>query len=155
MTGTSGTRSSCFRKVLSTCELRGASLDSSPVGTGSRSSPGVEARTSRFLSCTDRDLSVPMEFQQGTQASSCVETCKSAFLSSCNSSVRLLAELTYGSVAFFQGATGLSHLPSCSESILGMTVESVQGSQVYLEWIGTSGSFGIVARPLDASQGSS
>ena len=30
-----------------------------------------------------------------------------------------------------------------------MTVESVQGNQVYLEWIGTSGSFGMVARPLE------
>ena len=30
-----------------------------------------------------------------------------------------------------------------------MTVESVQGSQVYLEWIGTSGSFGMVVRPLE------
>ena len=98
--GTSGTRLCCFRKVQSPCELQGVSLDSSPVGTGSRSSPGVEARTSRFLSCTDRDLSVPMEFQQGTQASSGVETCNSAFLSSFNSSIRLLDEFTYGSVAF-------------------------------------------------------
>ena len=30
-----------------------------------------------------------------------------------------------------------------------MTVKSVQGSQVYLECIGTSGSFGMVARPLE------
>ena len=30
-----------------------------------------------------------------------------------------------------------------------MTVESVQGNQVYLEWIGTSGSSGMVARPLE------
>ena len=139
MTGTSGTRSSCFRKVLSTCELRGASLDSSPVGTGSRSSPGVEARTSGFLSCADRDLGVPMEFQQGTQASSCVETCKSAFLSSCNSSVRLLDELTYGSVAFFQGATGLSQLPSCLESILGVIVESGQGIRCIWSGLGHQG----------------
>ena len=33
--------------------------------------------------------------------------------------------------------------------ILGVTVQSVQGNQVYLEWIGTSGSFGMVARPLE------
>ena len=39
----------------------------------------------------------------------------------------------------------LSHLPSCFELILRVTVESVQGSQVYLEWIGTSGYFVIVA----------
>ena len=40
-------------------------------------------------------------------------------------------------------------MPSCYESILGVTVESVQESQVYLEWIGTSGSFGILTPPLD------
>ena len=52
-------------------------------------------------------------------------------------------------MAFSLGATGLSHLPSCFESIFGVTVESVQGSQVSLEWIGTSGSFGMVTRPLE------
>ena len=36
-------------------------------------------------------------------------------------------------MAFSRGAIGLSHLPSCFESILRVTVESVQGSQVYLE----------------------
>ena len=50
-------------------------------------------------------------------------------------------------MAFSWGATGVSHLLSCLESILGVTVESVQGNKVYLEWIGTSGSFGIVAGP--------
>ena len=43
-------------------------------------------------------------------------------------------------------------MPSCFEFILGVTVESVQGSQVYLEWIGTSGSFGIVARNWSSSR---
>ena len=52
-------------------------------------------------------------------------------------------------MAFSPGATGLSHLLSYFESILGVTVESVQGSQVYLECIGTSGSFEMVARSLD------
>ena len=42
---------------------------------------------------------------------------------------------------FSPGATGLSHLPSCFELILGVTVESVQGNQFDLEWIGASGSF--------------
>ena len=40
-------------------------------------------------------------------------------------------------------------MPSICESILGVTVESVQGNQVYLEWIETSGSFGMVARHLE------
>ena len=54
---------------------------------------GDEDRTSGFHSSADMDLSVPMEFQQGSQASSPVETCKSTFLLSCNSSVRLPVEL--------------------------------------------------------------
>ena len=46
-------------------------------------------------------------------------------------------------------------MPSCFELTLGLTVESVQGSQVYLEWIGTSGSFGMVVQPLEFSRISS
>ena len=52
-------------------------------------------------------------------------------------------------MAFSQGATGLSHLSLYLELILGVTVESVQGNKVYMEWIGTSGSVLIVARPLE------
>ena len=47
---------------------------------GPRSSSGSEAGTSGFLSCADMDLGIPMGFQQGSPASSHVETCKSAFL---------------------------------------------------------------------------
>ena len=101
---------------------------------GLRSSSGDEAATSGFLSLADMDLEVPMEFPERNQASSCVETCKFSFLPSCNGKVRFPVELTYGSVAFFPAATGLSHVPSCCESILGVTVESVQRNQVYLEW---------------------
>ena len=81
-----------------------------------------------------------MEFQQGSQTSSHVDSWKSAFLSSCKSSVRLPVELTYGSEAYSRGATGLSHLTSCFESALGVTVESVPGNKFYLEWIGATGS---------------
>ena len=35
--------------------------------------------------------------------------------------------------------TGLSHVPPWCESILGLKVEAVQGKQVSLEWIETSG----------------
>ena len=35
--------------------------------------------------------------------------------------------------------TRLSHVPQCCESILGLKVEAVQGKQVSLEWIETSG----------------
>ena len=44
-------------------------------------------------------------------------------------------------MAFSRSATGLSHLPLCFESILRVTIESVQESQVYWKCIGTSGSF--------------
>ena len=52
-------------------------------------------------------------------------------------------------MSFSQGATGLSQLPSCLEWIIGVTVESVQGNAVYLEWTWTLGSFRIVARPME------
>ena len=52
-------------------------------------------------------------------------------------------------MAFSQGATELSHVPSCSESILRVTIESVQGNQVFLERTGTFWSFGMLARPLE------
>ena len=52
-------------------------------------------------------------------------------------------------MAFFQDATGLSHVHSCCEWILGVTVESVQGNQMYLEWTGTSGSFEMVTQTLE------
>ena len=35
--------------------------------------------------------------------------------------------------------TGLSQVPPCCESILGLKVEAVQGKQVSLEWTETSG----------------
>ena len=53
-------------------------------------SSAVEAGTSVFITRADMDLGVPMEFQQGSQSSSHVETHKSTFLSSCQSSVSLL-----------------------------------------------------------------
>ena len=77
------------------------------------------------LFSSDMDLRVPMEFQQGSQASSHVETWNSASLSRCKRGVRLPVEWTQDSAAFSRGATGLSPLPSCFESILGVPVESV------------------------------
>ena len=40
----------------------------------------------------------------------------------------------------------MSHLPSSFELILGVPVESVQGNQAYLEWMGNLGCFRIEAR---------
>ena len=49
--------------------------------------------------------------------------------------------------AFRRGfPTGLTHVPWCSEWILGVKVEAVQGKQVPLEWTDIWGSLGIVAR---------
>ena len=59
-----------------------------------RSSSGVESRNSGFLSSADMNLGVSPTFPQGSQASSRVETCKSALLSSWKSSVRLPVGLT-------------------------------------------------------------
>ena len=147
------------------CGLRKSSLHASfeeplriPLQSmlGHMSSSGAEAGTSGFLSSADMDLGVPLEFPQESQVLSRVETsCKSAFLSSCKSSVRLPIKLTWESVAFFLGATGLSLVPSCCESILRVTVESVQGNQGHLEWTGKSGSFGVVAPPWSSSRLSS
>ena len=61
---------------------------------GPRSTSVSEATTLGFLFSADMDLGVPMEFPQGSQASSCVEMRKSAFLQSCNSSVSLPGQLT-------------------------------------------------------------
>ena len=58
--------------------------DSSHIAVGmNRASSRVEAGTSGFLSISDTDLMVSVEFEQGRQASSCVEALNSAFLLSC------------------------------------------------------------------------
>ena len=147
MTGTSGTRSwaSGMSSLHASCEgpLR------IPVQSllWPRSSSKVEAGTSGFCSHGNMDLGVPLGFTQGSQASSHVETCKSALLSSWKTSVRLPVGLTKGLMAFCPCATGLSHPPSCFESILGVTVDSV-ARELYLQCFGISGSFEMLARPL-------
>ena len=61
---------------------------------GHMSLSGAQDTTSGFLSSADMELVVPLEFPQRSQASSRVETCKSAFLLSSNSRVRRHVELT-------------------------------------------------------------
>ena len=85
------------------------------------------------------DLEVPLESTWRSQVSTRVETCTSAFLPSCSSSVRLPVVLAHWPVAFPRGATGLSHVPPWCQSILRVTVEAVQGNQVALEWTETFG----------------
>ena len=51
-----------------------------------------------------------------------------------------LTDLWLSLEAFPRGfPTGLSHVPPCCESILGLKVDAVQGKQVSLEWTETSG----------------
>ena len=126
-----------------------------PLGNHLQSMPcpksmsGVMFGNRGCLSSSDMDLWLPMESSQGSQASSPVEKCTSDFLSSCSSSVRLLLDLTQRSVAFRGGfPTGLSHVPQWCESILGVTVEAVQGNQVPLDWTDTFGLFCNCGRPL-------
>ena len=52
--------------------------------------------------------------------------------------------------AFARGfPTGLSHVPTWCESILGLKVEAVQGKQVSLEWTETSGVSGNTGTTLE------
>ena len=86
------------------------------------------------------DLGVILESPQGSQSTSRVGACTCAFLPSSSSRVTLPDEWIKGSVAFPRGfPTGLSHVSPCSESILGLKVEAVQGKQVSLDWTETSG----------------
>ena len=85
------------------------------------------------------DLGVPLVSPKGSKAFSRVKIFKAAFLPSCSSSVRLPVALIKGSVAFCRGATWLSYGPLWCESILGVTVEAVQGNHVNLEWTETFG----------------
>ena len=86
------------------------------------------------------DLGVILESPQGSQSTSRVGEYTCAFLPSSSSRVTLPVEWIKGSVAFPRGfPTGLSHVSPCSESILGLKVEAVQGKQVSLDWTETSG----------------
>ena len=67
---------------------------------GLRSSSGVEAGTSGFLFKADMDLGVPLGHPHGSEASSRVEPCKSALLSSWKSSVSLPVRLIIGISGF-------------------------------------------------------
>ena len=67
----------------------GLSLQSFP---GPRSLSGVEVGTSGLCSSDEEDLTVFIEFQKGSQASSRVETCQSSFLLSCQRGVRFPVE---------------------------------------------------------------
>ena len=107
----------------------------------------VEMGNSGFLSCSDVDLSVCLQFQTGSQVSTCAEAWNSAFLSSCKRGFRPPFELNWGPVPFLEFATGLSGLPSCCDLILGVLFVSVQGNQALSQVDGEIRVFPTVARP--------
>ena len=64
------------------------------LGQRHRASSGICGLNLRVPLYADMDLRVPMEFQQGSQASFHVETWNSAFLSRCQRGVRVPVEST-------------------------------------------------------------
>ena len=101
-----------------------------PLGIPLPSMPGPKtlcgdgARTSGFLSSADMDLEGLLESPQGSQSSSSVLACTSAFLPSCSSSVTLPLAWIKGSVAFPRGfPTRFSHeafpqgCPTCHRGV--------------------------------------
>ena len=121
--------------LCSRCPGRGSHLDlspepqvSSPVPTWISVFLWASGGKSGLVSCGAMQVRSPLDPEKQCQASSRVDIRIRGSLSRCHR---------------------LSHLPSCFESILGMNVESMQGSQGYLECIGTLGSFGMVTRPLE------
>ena len=144
-TGTSGTRSDGLRKGQSPCELLGGLSgflsrrrwglrpcvetvpepeDSSPVPTWILG----------YFWSLRRGVSPRLEWGQARALSSRAVAAVSRFPSGGSRG------LFHSLEAFPRGfPTGLSHVPPCCESILGLKVESVQGKQVSLEWTETSG----------------
>ena len=82
-----------------------------------------------FLSSCDRNLGVPIEFQQGSQASSHVEAWKSTFHSSFKRGVRPLVEFRRVTWDFSRIATGESDVPSSCEGKLRVSFESLERNQ--------------------------
>ena len=92
--GTSGTRLRGLRELQSPRDSGGATRIPLPSLPGLRSSAGVEAGSSGFLSRANMDLGVPPGHPKGNLASSRVEPCKSTLLSSQESRLRLAVMLT-------------------------------------------------------------
>ena len=90
---------------------------------------GLKHNPRGFLSYSDVDFGVCMQLQTGNQVSTCVESWSSAFLSMCKRDFRPPVKLNLVPGAFLKFATGVSVLPSCSELVLWVPFESVQGNQ--------------------------
>ena len=148
-TGTSGTCSGGLWKGHSLCELLGASRDSSPVDAG--------AYDLGWSGC--QNLRIPLQCGHGSWGTSEVSLGESVLGSSWGMYVGFPQELLqqcHASRRVDQGIcgfpsrlshkafprgfhTGLSHVPPCCASILGLKVEAVKEKQVSLEWTETSG----------------
>ena len=147
--GTSGTRSGGIRKCHSPCELLGGIS-----GFLSRRFRGLRPRVESVPEAEDfspvltwisgyfwslpRAVSPLLEWGHARALSSRAVATVSRFLRvyqlSCGFPSRLSQE------AFPRGfPTGLSHVPTWCESILGLKIEAVQGKQHSLEWTETSG----------------
>ena len=66
---------------------------------------------SGFLSSCDRDLGVPIEFQQGSKASSLAKALNDDFFSSCKRSVSPPVELRRGTGLFLDVQQGFQTSP--------------------------------------------
>ena len=148
-TGTSGTLSGGLRKGQSPCELLvGLSgflsclcWDLRPcvesVPEPEDSSPVLTWILGKFWSLP-RGVSPRLEWGHARALSSRTVAAVSRFPS------RGSRDLCLSLEAFPRGfprrlSTGLSYVPPCCESILGLKVEAVKGKQVSLEWTETSG----------------
>ena len=147
-TGTSGTRSGGLREGQSPCELLGglwgflsrrcwglrSCVESVPEPEDS--SPVLTWILGYFWSLT-RGVSPRLEWGNIRALSSraVAAVSRHVHFPSCGS-----RDLWFSLEAFPRGfPTGLSHVPPCCESILGMKVEAVQGKQLPLEWTEISG----------------
>ena len=144
LTGTSGTRSGGLRKGQSPCELLGGLS-----GFLSLRCPGLRSCVElvpepEHASRVDMELGVLLESPRGVsprlewghaRGLSSLAVAAVSHFPSCGS-----RDLWLSLEAFPRGfPTGLSHVPPCCESILGMKVEAVQGKQLPLEWTEISG----------------
>ena len=143
--GTSGTRSGGLRKGQSPCELlEGLSGFLSRRCRGLRSclaSVPEPEDSSRVLTwilgyfwSLPRRVSPRLEWGHARALSSRAVAAVSPFPSRGSRDLWLSLEAFPRSFP-----TGLSHVPPCCESILGLKVEAVQGKQVSVEWTETSG----------------
>ena len=126
VTGTSGNLLCCHSGGRPPSELQWVPQDSYQVAA--RESQ-VVAGNSGLLSSCDRDLGIPIKFQQGSQDSSHAKAWNFAFLSSCKRGVRPPLELRQETWAFSTGATWESDFPYCYEEKLGVPFKSLLGNQ--------------------------